>query len=117
MATRRMPGYAAAILNFVVDPLPMSIRLTRKLRRWGTALLAAAYAFGLLGPAVAFANADRGAIFHVLDEVHGGTLTLHFHHDTDRHDQSGKAGSKLVHHCCGVNTLPGLEPCSTLAVV
>jgi hypothetical protein len=86
----------------------MSIRLTRRLRRWGTALLAVAYAFGILGPAIAFANADRAAIVHVLDEAHGGTLTLHFHHDSDRHDHSGKTGSKLVHQCCGVNTLSGL---------
>ena len=86
----------------------MPVRLTRRLRRWGTALLAVAYAFSFLGPAIAFANADRAAIVHVLDEAHGGTLTLHFHHDSDRHDHSGKTGSKLVHQCCGVNTLSGL---------
>jgi hypothetical protein len=95
----------------------MSIRLTRRLRRWGTALLAVAYAFGVVGPAIAFANADRAAIVHVLDEAHGGMLTLHFHHDSDRHDRSGKTGSKLVHQCCGVNTLSGLGPEPTIAIV
>ncbi len=80
-------------------------------------MLAVAYAFGLLGAAVAFANADRAAIVHVLDETHGGTLTLHFHHERDRHDHSGKTGSKLVHHCCGVNTVPGLGPEPTIGIV
>ena len=94
----------------------MSVRLKR-LRRWGTALLAAPYAFGFLGPAIAFASADRAAIVHVLDEAHGGMLSLHFHLDRDRHDHSGKAGSKLAHHCCGVNTVAGLGPEPTIAIV
>ena len=95
----------------------MPIRVTRKLRRWGAALLVAAYAFGILAPAVAFAHADRAAIAHVLDEAHAGTLTLHFHPDGDPHDDSGKAGSKLIHHCCGVISLPGLEPAAELVIV
>lgn len=77
-------------------------------------MLTAAYVFGLLGPAIAFAHADRDAIVHVLTEAHGGTLTLHVHGHDEQHTPSGKTGStpgsKLVHHCCGVTSLPGLEP-------
>ena len=91
--------------------------LTKTLRRWGTALLVAAYALGVLGPAVAFAYADRAAITHVLNETHGGTLIPHFHHDGDRHDDSGKAGSKFAHHCCGVTALVGLEPAAGLVAL
>ena len=117
MAWRGVPGYAAAIAIFGLIPSPMSMRLRKRLRRWGTALLAVAYAFGLLGPAAAFANADRAAIVHVLDEAHGGMLTLHFHHERDRHDHSGKTGSKLLHQCCGVNTVPGLAPEPTFGII
>jgi hypothetical protein len=74
--------------------------------------MVAAYAFGVLGPAVAFAHADRASILHVLSETHDdGMLTLHFHdEDSDHHDQTAKPGSKMIHHCCGVVAQPGLEP-------
>jgi hypothetical protein len=73
--------------------------------------MVAAYAFGVLGPAVAFAHADRASILHVLSETHDGMLTLHFHdEDGDHRDQTAKPGSKIVHHCRGAVAQPGLEP-------
>jgi hypothetical protein len=105
----------------------MRIGLTRRLRRWGAALLVAAYAFGVLGPTVAFAHADAASIVHVLSEAHGGMLTLHVHnenvhdahvhHDGERHDHSTKGGSNLAHHCCGVIAFPGLQPASDISIL
>ena len=91
--------------------------VTRRLKRWGVAVLAAVYAFGILAPTVAFAHADHASIVHVLTETHGGTLILHVHHDDPEHHHSGKTGSKLAHHCCGVISLPGLEPPLALALL
>jgi hypothetical protein len=90
-------------------------------------LLVAAYAFGVLGPAVAFARADSASIVHVLSEAHGGMLTLHVHNenvhdghvhsDGERHDHSTKGGSNLAHHCCGVIALPGLQPADNISIL
>jgi hypothetical protein len=99
----------------------MRIGMIRKLRRWGAALLVAAYAFGILGPAVAFARADCASIVHVLSEAHGGMLTLHVHHhghvhdDDERHDHPTKGGSNSAHHCCGVMAFPGLQPADDIS--
>jgi hypothetical protein len=84
--------------------------LKRGFRRWGTAALVAIYALGILGPAVAFAHADRDSVIHVLSESHGGFLTLHFHNDGRDHDHSKKTDSSQTHHCCGVVAISGLEP-------
>jgi hypothetical protein len=100
----------------------MRIGMIRKLRRWGAALLVAAYAFGILGPAVAFAQADCASIVHVLSEAHGGMLTLHVHHhghvhdDGERQDHSTKGGSNPAHHCCGVMAFPGLQPAGDISI-
>jgi hypothetical protein len=100
----------------------MRIGTTRTLRRWGAALLVAAYALGILGPAVAFARADSASIVHVLSEAHGGMLTLHVHNDHihddgERHDHSTKGGSNLAHHCCGVIAFPGLQPADDISIL
>lgn len=99
----------------------MRIGLTRRLRRWGAALLVAAYAFGILGPTVAFARADSASIVHVLSEAHGGMLNLHVHNDhvhhDGRHDHSTKGGSNLAHHCCGVIAFPGLQPADDISIL
>jgi len=100
-----------------IDSGPMNIYRTRWVRYRAAALLATIYAFGILAPAIAFAHADRTSIVHVLTETHGGTLTPHFHHDEEQQEHSGKTGSKAAHHCCGVISLPGLEPSATLSVV
>jgi hypothetical protein len=84
--------------------------LRKRFRRWGTAVLVAIYALGLLGPAVAFARADAASVIHVLSESHGGFLTLHFHHDGSDHGQSRKPGSGHAHQCCGVTSISGLGP-------
>ena len=99
----------------------MRIGTTRTLRRWGATLLVAAYAFGILGPAVAFARADCASIVHVLSEAHGGMLTLHVHHghvhdNGERHDHSTKGGSNPAHHCCGVIAFPGLQPAYNISI-
>ena len=84
-------------------------------------LMVAAYAFGILGPAVAFARADCASIVHVLSEAHGGMLTLHVHHhghvhdDGEPHDHSTKGGSNPAHHCCGVMAFPGLQPADDIS--
>jgi hypothetical protein len=81
-------------------------------------MMVAAYALGVLGPAVAFAHADHAAIMHVLGESHGGVLTLHFHEDDgDHHDHPAKPGSGPTHHCCGVVSLPGLEPSAVASIM
>jgi hypothetical protein len=80
--------------------------------------MVAAYALGVLAPAVAFARADRASIIHVLSEAHDGMLILHFHEDDgDRHDHPAKSGSGPAHHCCGVTSLPGLEPEAAISIL
>jgi hypothetical protein len=88
-----------------------------RLRRLGAALMVAAYAVGVLMPAVAFASADRSSIIHVLGEAHGGMLILHFHEDDGDHQHTAKPGSGPVHHCCGVTSLPGLEPEAAVSIL
>ena len=83
--------------------------LKKRFQRWGTAVLVAVYAFGILGPAVAFAHADAASVIHVLSEAHGGFLTLHFHKDDGDQDQSKKSDAGQTHHCCGVVSISGLE--------
>jgi len=79
--------------------------------------MVAAYALGMLAPTVAFARADHASILHVLSESHGGMLILHFHDDEgDRHTYPAKPGSDPSHHCCGVISLPGLEPSVSIAI-
>jgi hypothetical protein len=96
----------------------MRNRMTRQLRRWGATLMVAAYAFGVLAPTVAFARADHASIVHVLTESHGGVLVLHFHEDDgDHHGLPAKPGSHRLHHCCGVVSLPGLEPSTAVSVL
>jgi hypothetical protein len=77
-----------------------------------------AYVLGLIAPTVAFARADRGSIVHVLSESHGGMLVLHFHEgEGDRHDAPSNSGDGTVHHCCGLISLPGLEPAAAVAIM
>jgi len=90
---------------------------TRAFKRWVTALLVAAYGFAVLAPAVAFAHADHDAVTHVLSESHGGALTLHFHSEGEQHEHSGKSGTKLAHHCCGLVSLPGLAPLGEVTIL
>jgi hypothetical protein len=85
-------------------------RLKKRFLRWVTAALVAIYALGILGPAVAFARADAASVNHVLSEAHGGFLTLHFHNDGRDDDHSKKPDGGHAHHCCGVNSISGLEP-------
>ena len=89
-----------------------------RLRRLGAALIVAAYALGVLTPAVAFARADHASIMHVTSESHGGTLNLHFHEGYgDHHQHPAKPGSGAVHHCCGVTSVLGLEPEAAFAIL
>jgi hypothetical protein len=107
----------SGLFSAAMIQLRMHRRLTRAIKRWAAAVLVAAYGFGVLAPAVAFAQADRDAVTHVLSESHGGALTLHFHGDEERHEHSGTSGSKLAHHCCGLISLVGLEPLCEFAVL
>ena len=80
-------------------------------------MMVVAYALGVFAPAVAFAHADHDLIVHVLSESHGGMLVLHFHdHTGDRHDPPAKPGGG-AHHCCGVISLPALEPSAAVAIM
>jgi hypothetical protein len=72
-------------------------------------VVVAAYAFGILGPALAFSLEDKVSILHSLAEGHGGSLVLHLHHDDTDHQVPGKQGSHVGHHCCGVFGLVGLS--------
>ena len=71
-------------------------------------MLVAAYAFGILGPALAFSLENNVSIVHSLMEGHGGSLILHLHHDDTDHQVPGKQGPHVGHHCCGVFALVGL---------
>jgi len=90
-----------------------------RLRKLGAAVMVAAYALGVLAPAVAFARADRASIVHVLSESHDGMLILHFHEGgSNHHDQQpAKSGSGPVHHCCGVVSMPGLAPMAAVVIL
>ena len=94
------------------------IGLKKRFRRWGTAVLVAIYALGILGPAVAFAHANADSVIHVLSESHGGFLTLHFHHHGGGDlDQSKKPGSGHAHQCCGVTSISALEPGADVSLI
>jgi hypothetical protein len=86
-------------------------------RRLGATLMVAAYAFCLFAPTVAFAYAGRASILHVLGESHGGMLVLHFHGGQDHRNHPAKQGQDTVHHCCGVISLPGLEPEAVASII
>jgi hypothetical protein len=93
--------------------------LKKKFRRWAATVLVALYAFGVLGPAAAFARANTTSIIHVLSEAHGGFLTPHFHNDgrdhDHGHDQSNKRGH--AHQCCGATSIAGLEVGAAISLI
>lgn len=91
--------------------------LKKRFRRWAATALVAVYAFGILGPAAAFARADTTSIIHVLNEAHGGFLTLHFHNDgrDHDHDQSKKRGH--AYQCCGATSIAGLEVSAAVSLI
>lgn len=71
-------------------------------------LVAASYALGILGPALAFSLERDVSIVHSLSEVHGGSIVLHIHHDDSDHEAPGKQSHQVDHHCCGIFTLAAL---------
>ena len=87
----------------------MLIQRARRVRSWVVTIVVAAYAFGILGPALAFSLQNNASIVHSLTEGHGGFLILHLHHDETDHQVPGKQGSHVGHHCCGVFALAGLS--------
>ena len=87
----------------------MSITRTRRIRIWVATLVAAAYAFGVLGPALAFSLERDVSIIHSLTESHGGSIILHVHHDDTDHGAPGKQGPHAGHQCCGVFTIAALS--------
>src|SRR5262245_46326384 len=64
---------------------PVLTSLTHRVRLSATSLLVAAYAFGVLAPALAFSFDRDASIVHSLVEAHGGLLLLHLHHDDTDH--------------------------------
>ena len=91
----------------------MLTALTRQVRLWATSLLVAAYAFGVLAPALAFSIDRDASIIHSLEEAHDGLLLLHVHHDDRDQTKSGQQGPHVGHHCCGVFALQALSPLYT----
>ena len=87
----------------------MSITRARRIRIWVASVVVAAYAFGILGPTLAFSLENKVSIVHSLTEAHGGSLILHLHHDDADHQAPGKQGPHVGHHCCGVFALAGLS--------
>jgi hypothetical protein len=87
----------------------MLITQARRVRIWVATLVVAVYAFGVLGPALAFSLENNVSIVHSLTEDHGGALILHLHHDDTDHQLPGKQGPHVGHHCCGVFALAGLS--------
>jgi hypothetical protein len=88
----------------------MLILQARRVRIWAVTMLVAAYAFGILGPTLAFSLEDKVSIVHSLTEGHGGSLVLHLHHDDTDHQVPGQRGPHVGHDCCGVFGLVGLFP-------
>jgi len=76
-------------------------------------LLVAAYAFGVLAPALAFSFDRDASIVHSLMEAHGGLPLLHVHHDDRDQPKSSQQGPHVGHDCCGVFALQALFPPST----
>ena len=87
----------------------MLITHARRIRIWLATLVAAAYAFGVLGPALAFSVERNVSIVHSLNEAHGGAIILHVHHDDTDHETPGKRGPHIGHQCCGIFALAGLS--------
>ena len=87
----------------------MLIAQTRRVRIWVAIVVAAIYAFGILGPALAFSMDSKVSILHSLTEAHGGPIILHVHHDESDHEAPGKQGPHVGHHCCGVFALAALS--------
>jgi hypothetical protein len=79
--------------------LGMLILQARRVRIW--VLLVTAYAFGILGPTLAFSLENKVSIVHSLTDGHVGSLILHLHHDETDHQVPGKQGPHVGHHCCG----------------
>ena len=88
----------------------MLTAFTRQLRLWLTSFLVAAYAFGVLAPAIAFSLDRDASIIHSLEEAHGGLLLLHVYHDDGHRAKSSQQGPHGGHHCCGVFALQALSP-------
>lgn len=86
----------------------------RRVRIWVATLVAAVYAFGVLGPALAFSHADHVSILHSLAESHGGSIFLHVHHDGSDHDAPTRQGGDVGHHCCGIFSLATLSGADTV---
>ena len=86
----------------------------RRIRIWVATLVAAAYTFGILGPALAFSVERDVSIVHSLSEVHGGSIILHIHHDDTDHEAPGKQSHHVGHHCCGIFTLAALTGSDTV---
>jgi hypothetical protein len=91
--------------------------LKKKVRRWAATALVAVYALGVLAPAAAFAHANTTSIIHVLNEAHGGLLTLHFHDDGRDHDHDQSKNRGHAHQCCGVTSTAGLEVSAAISLV
>jgi hypothetical protein len=87
----------------------MLILQARRVRIWVATMLVAAYAFGILGPTLAFSLEGKVSIVHSLTEGHGGSLILHLHHDDTDHQVPGQQGPHVGDHCCGVFGLVGLS--------
>jgi len=87
----------------------MPNRQARRMRIWVATLVAAAYAFGILGPTLAFSLQSHVSIVHSLTEAHGGSIVLHVHHDDTDHEAPGKQSPHVGHHCCGIFTLAALS--------
>lgn len=92
----------------------MLITKARRVRIWLATLVAAAYAFGVLGPALAFSVERNVSILHSLNEAHGGVIILHIHHDDTDHEAPGKQGPQVGHQCCGIFALAGLSASYTV---
>ena len=86
----------------------MLIAQLRRLRFLVATLIAVLYAFGVLGPALAFSVEKNVSIVHSLMEAHGGEIVLHIHHDDTDHEASSKPRPHVGHHCCGVFALAAL---------
>jgi hypothetical protein len=95
----------------------MSSMQARRIRIWVATLVAAAYAFGILGPALAFSLDNNVSIVHSLSEVHGGSIVLHIHHDATDHEAPGKQSHHVGHHCCGIFTLAALTGSDTVVSI
>jgi|GEM_PF-2581385 len=92
----------------------MLIAQARRVRICVAIFIAAFYALGILGPALAFSMESKVSIVHSLTEAHGGSIILHVHHDGTDHEAPGKQGPHVGHHCCGVFALAALAGADTV---